>query len=120
MEEIGGIAGSLESAASRNRGKIGRPCDLYEGERLPVLRFGGGQVLVRDIDLGFKPIQLLVVIDRPPAAAWNIVLRLCFFPALYFLEGGRGLDLGLYIIGAHCTRRKDRKQQGNCCQLYES
>ena len=114
-----GCAGPGGAGACRNRGKIGRSGDLHQGEGLPVLRFGRCKVLVRDIDLVFKRIQLRVVIDRPPGATGNVVLRLCFLPSLDFLVGGRGLNLGLQVIGADRTRRKDRKQQGNRCMLYE-
>ena len=64
---------------SRNCWIIGSPGSLYHGERLPVLRFGRCQILVRDIDLVFKPIQLGIIIYRPPGSARNIVLGFAFF-----------------------------------------
>ncbi len=86
--------------------------DFDRGKGLPELGFGGGKVLVGDVDLGFERVQLRITKDFPPLPPGNRVPRLRLLPAFEFLVGGGDLGFRPDIVGAYRTCRKKSEHEG--------
>jgi hypothetical protein len=105
----GATAGSLALRAriqinGRKKGGAGLGDDEF---RLTERRFGGFQVLVRDVDLFFEIVEQRILVDRPPGAAIDRVERLADLPAC-FLVLGRHRGARPAIIGSDCACREQQ------------
>src|SRR5690242_17384111 len=69
---------------------VRRAIESHQRSRLSELRFGGLEVLVRDVDSLFESIQFWILKNLPPLAASDLIIGLSRFPIRRnFFIGGR-------------------------------
>jgi hypothetical protein len=85
--------------------------DAEGGEFLAVLRLGGGERLVGDVDLRDQVVQLRVAEDLPPFSAFDVVARLGLLPARRrFPERFHGGRVRPAIVGADGAAGEDSQK----------
>src|SRR6202021_2117393 len=82
---------SSPGKACCNRGIIIRAIVAKSGSGLLGLRFGGHQILVRNINLQTQFFKLRIFEDRPPVAAKILVIGLGRLPVRCFFIRGRSV-----------------------------
>ena len=75
-----------------DRGIVGRAVESYQRARLAELRLCGFQILVGDINLFFKRIQLRILKNLPPLSARDLIVGLSRLPVRrhFFVSRRRG------------------------------
>ncbi len=117
------------TATASRHAAVRRDGGEQSGARLTHQRDGGAILrlellhgLVGHLHHPLQPVELRIVVDRPPRALVTIVARLADFPTREFLERGRRRRVGPFIVRADhaAAGRQSQRQDSNECAPHSA